>query len=233
MTFRIHVVVGRLDTLRPEPLPTEELAALIGPQVVLANSDWLEGAPNGGGHDALLADARFASIMARALVRDFGAQSEPLLMFKGLLEDGLSGWDGLLVDLARSIGDAGADPAFIVHGLSLLGDAPLSVDDVTSRMLDLGLVAKTGGNVAPPEGTAIDTVLRRNRMIKDLIAAVADIARQRALCVTASSEKRLLDWLSRQERAGYTLDHTAEQRAVEALARHFLDGEANAAAGAR
>ena len=85
--MQLHVLAGCRDLLRPETLPEEELAALIGPRLRTATAFWL--APRCGldYHDFLLepVDDRRVEVFAQALRDNFGDRFEPLMTLPDLL----------------------------------------------------------------------------------------------------------------------------------------------------
>jgi hypothetical protein len=88
MIFRICVLAGASDLLRPDPLEPGEAEALVGGHCRAARIDgWLPAPQPAAYLDMLQApgDGRRTEVFAAALRQDFGVRHDPLLIFPELL----------------------------------------------------------------------------------------------------------------------------------------------------
>lgn len=234
MDFPIHVAIGNRALLGPDTLPAAELGALIGANVTVANIDWTAPIAGRAGHDVLLSDAALVPIMGHALVRDFGAEDEPLIVFSHLLDDGAGEWDTLFLDLGRAVEVNGADPVFVLHGIALPGGQEPDIAPLAERLRGIGVKCRTGTIAVPQEDTIIDVALRRNLVIDRLVTRVPAAARGLALRVAeADLWAPVTSWLADCEKAGFPIDHRAQDDAIERLAARFVDLKLTAATGSR
>jgi hypothetical protein len=87
--MRLNVLAGCRELLEPTALAPDEVASLIGPDVRLAPSGWIEPRATEHHHDFLqegVGDRRVA-VMAAALREGFGERFQPLLVLADLLDE--------------------------------------------------------------------------------------------------------------------------------------------------
>lgn len=221
MGLTVHVAVGARPLLGPDAVPGDALAAAIGPHVAPVPAEWAAPIPGQQTHDFLRsAEGPAVAIMGRALVRDYGALDEPLLIFSHLLAGYGDEWGEVLSGIARAMQDHGADPVFVLHGVALTD--PPELTGLLAWMQDLGLAASIGEAVRPEPGSVLDIALRRNLVLDRMVALFPDAARSLGLCWREEADPwaPLLDWLAATP--GFDIDHQASDDGLRALAREFV-----------
>lgn len=219
MVLKVHVAVGARPLLGPDAVPGDALASLIGPNIAPVPVLWAPPVPGRQGHDFLLSsEGPAVAIMGRALVRDFGARDEPMLIFSHLLQDHGDGWDEVLIGIARAMQEHGADPAFVLHGVTL-GDPPV-LAGLLAWMQGLGLTASIGTEAARPEPESpLDIALRRNLALDRMAMLLPGAARDLGLR-WQQDWAALLAWIGAAR--GVDIDVDAGDDALRELARRFL-----------
>ncbi|MDH2326889.1 hypothetical protein QCN27_08410 [Cereibacter sp. SYSU M97828] len=222
MSLKVHVAVGARPLLGPDAVPGDALAALLGPDIAPVPSTWAAAIPGRQTHDFLLGpEGPAVAIMGRSLVRDFGARDEPLLIFSHLLQDHGEGWGEVMTGLANAMRSHGAEPVFVLHGVTL-DDTP-ALDGLAAWMQGLGLDAVVGTEAARPDPESVlDVALRRNLALDRMATLLPGAARDLGLRWRDDAElwAPLVDWIASAR--GVDIDHGAGDDALRELARHFL-----------
>lgn len=222
MSLKVHVVVGERPLLGADVIPGDALATLIGPDISPVPMGWAAPMPGCSMHDALLAsDEPAVAIMGRSLVRDFGARDEPLLIFSHLLQDHGDEWAVVLSGLVGAMRKHGAEPVFVLHGVTLF-EAP-ALAQLLAWMHGLGLEATIGTEAAQPQpGSPLDVALRRNLALDRMATLLPGAARDLGLRWREDADPwaPILDWLAAAR--GVDIDHEASDDALRELGRQFL-----------
>lgn len=222
MSLKVHVAVGARPLLGPDAVPGDALGALIGANIAPVPATWAVPIPGRQTHDFLLEpEGPAIAIMGRSLVRDFGARDEPLLIFSHLLQDHGDDWAEMLSGLAGAVREHGAEPVFVLHGVTL-SEAP-ALAQLLAWMQGLGLEATIGTEAAQPQpGSPLDVALRRNLALDRVATLLPGAARNLGLRWREDADlwAPLLDWLAAAR--GVDIDHEASDDALRELGRQFL-----------
>lgn len=231
--LNVHLLLCDPALLRPGRPSAIDMAQAIGEQVHAAPADWLSPGIADHDHDFLLEDEgdRRLAVMAHTLVTDYGTQAEPCLILSCVMTSRCAAAIPMLTTLTGELDRLGALPRFTVHAVSLrhYEDPIPRLLDLVSEMRGCNLKAEMADSpVAYPEtSSALEGVLRRNLLSRELSMEMISVAAERGL--HAAGAERLANsvepWLRSWAQQGITIGYpvpTAHRRGLAETLLHLI-----------